>query len=223
MAIPVGTSRRIFLAGAPALLCSACGKSFIADVPGVVRTQMMKGDDLHLTRADVDRIPYASLAVRMGDGPQVLLILGRYDGDKLDWISGQNEVLVTERGRVVRTYGLPQDLTNTTFHGADPVGQPSAAIAAARQCLRTVDVDPGHHDGIAVASQFEKVGDETIGILGESHPTELWRERGNAPQIDWEFVNLFWIDPESGYVWKSRQAATPSLPPIETIVYRPAL
>lgn len=183
---------------------------------------MMKGDDLHLTRADIDRIPYASIAIRVGDGPQALLVLGRYDGDKLDWISAEHEVVVTRRGRVVKTYGLPQDLSETVFLTADPVGQPSRAVAAAQSCLRTLDLEPGHHDGVVVSSRFEKIGDEAVDILGERIPAELWQERGAAAQLAWEFVNLYWIDPNSGYVWKSRQSAAPSLPPLEIIVYRRA-
>ena len=158
----------------------------------------------------------------MGDGPQALLVLGHYDGDNLNWISAQREVIVTRRGRVVKTYGLPQDVTETVFLTADPVGQPSPAVAAAQPCLRTLDLEPGHRDGVVVSSHFERLGDETLEILGERIPTELWQERGAAPQLAWEFANLYWIDPSSGYVWKSRQAAAPSLPPLEIIVYRRA-
>jgi len=220
MAGPAHTTRRIFLAGAPMLLCSACGKSFLSDVPTVWRTYVMKGDDLSLTRADVDHIPYASLAVRLGDGPQTLLILGRYDDDMLDWISADREVIVTRRGRIVRTYGLPEDLKETVFLTADPVGQPFGAVAAPQQCLRALDVDPGHRDGIVVSSRFEKLRDETLDILGERIATELWQERGAAARLDWEFTNLYWVDPVTGYVWKSRQAATPTLPPLEITIYR---
>jgi hypothetical protein len=222
MAGPASTTRRIFLASAPLLLCGACGKTFVSDIPTVVRTYMAKGDDLHLTRADIDRIPYASVAVRMGNGPQALMILGRYDGDRLDWISGDREVIVTRRGRVVRTYGLAEDLTETVFLSPDPIGEPSGAVAASQPCLRTVDLDPGHRDGVVVRSSMEKLRDESLDILGEHIATELWQERGTASQLDWEFTNLYWIDSNSGYVWKSRQAATPALPPLEIIVYRRA-
>jgi hypothetical protein len=222
MATPVHTTRRLFLVGAPAMVCGACGHTYVTDVATVVRTSMMKGDDLHLTRTDIDRIPYASVAIRMGDGPQALLVLGRYDGDKLDWISAEHEVITTRRGRVVKTVGLPQDLKETIFLTADPVGRPSAAVAQAQQCVRTVDLEPGHRDGVLVSSRFEKTGDETIDILGERVATELWQEHGAAPQLGWDYVNLYWIDASSGYVWKSRQTAAPSLPPLEIIVYRRA-
>jgi hypothetical protein len=222
MAGPALTTRRIFLAGAPLLLCGGCGKSFMSDVPTVWRTYLTKGDDLHVTRADIDRIPYASLAARIGDGPQGLLVLSRYDGDKLEWISADRKLIVTRRGRIVRTVGLAQDLTGTTFLSPDPVGKPSAALATSPPALRSVDIDPGHRDGIVVTSSFERLHDDTIDILGEKYPTELWQERGAAPLLDWEFVNLYWIDPRTGFVWRSQQQPLPALAPFDIVIYRRA-
>jgi len=222
MSAPVRIARRLFLAGAAAALCDACehnDHTYLGDVPTLFRSSG-KGADLTLTRADVDRIHYASLAVRLGDGPQALLILGRYDGDELNWISAEREVIVTRRGRVVKTYGLPQDLKVTIFLTKDPVGRPSRSIAALPECLRTLDFEPEHRDGILARSRFEKLGEDEIEILGERRATELWEERGSAAELEWDFVNRYWVEPESGYVWKSRQAAAPGLPPLETIVYR---
>ena len=119
-------------------------------------------------------------AVRLGDGPQRLLVLGRYDGEMLDWISAEREVIVTRRGRVVRTYGLPEDLKETVFLTADPVGRPSGAVAGSQECLRALDLEPGHRDGVVVSLRFEKLRDETLDILGERVVTELWQERGTA-------------------------------------------
>jgi hypothetical protein len=220
MSSPVAIARRIFLAGAGASLCDACGHTYVTDVAKFVRDNMTKGDDLHMSRADVDRLKYACIAARMGDGPQVLLVLAPNDGVELNWVSAQREVLVTRRGRVVKTYGLVQDVKATIPLTPDPVGGSSGDFAVTKEFVRTLDLEPRHQDGVIVRSTFEPGGVEEIDILGDRFRTELWRERGAAPEIDWQFVNQYWIDPVSGYVWKSRQAAAPALPPIELIVYR---
>jgi Group 4 capsule polysaccharide lipoprotein gfcB, YjbF len=222
MSSHVAIARRIFLVGATGAVCSACGHSFLGDVPSFVQTYFMRGPDLPLTRADVERIPYASIAARLGDGGEALLILGRYDNGELDWISARHEVIVTRRGRVVKTYGLPQDVKATIFLTPDPVGQPSPVLAAARPCERTLDFQPRHQDGVLVRSRFTKIGDEEIEILGEHKATELWEEQGGAAQLGWEFANRYWIDPRTGYVWKSRQWTAPLMPPLDIEVYRPA-
>ncbi|HXQ52380.1 MAG TPA: YjbF family lipoprotein [Stellaceae bacterium] len=185
-----------------------------------MREGTAKGDDLHVTRADIDRIQYACIAARMGDGPQALLVLGPNDGIDLNWISAKREVLVTRNGRVVKTYGLEQDVKATVFLTPDPVGGPSGDFAASKEFVRTLDLEPRHQDGVVVRSTFEPAGVDEIDILGARLRTELWQERGAAPEIDWTFVNQYWIDPGSGYVWKSRQVAAPLLPPIEIIIYR---
>lgn len=220
MSSPVAIARRIFLVGAGASVCDACGHTYVTDIAQFLQTNLSKGDDLHVTRADIDRIKYACIAARMGDGPQVLLVLAPSDGDQLNWISAQREVLVTRRGRVVKTYGLPQDVKETVFLTSDPVGKPSGDFAATKELMRTLDLEPRHEDGVIVRSTFEPGGVEEIDILGDRLRTEVWRERGAAPQVNWEFVNQYWIDPASGFVWKSRQTAAPALPPIEIIVYR---
>jgi hypothetical protein len=164
----------------------------------------------------------SSIAVRMGDGAQALLILRRYDGDDLHWISAEREVIVTRRGRVVKTYGLPQDLKDTSFLTRDPLGAPEAGFAASAECLREIDLEPAHQDGVVVRSRFATAGSEEIDILGDRFATTVLHEEGAAPDIAWNFVNQYWIDPRSGYVWKSRQFAAPQLPPLEIIIYRPA-
>ena len=222
MSPSVAVARRIFLVGAAGAACNACGHSALSDIPPFVRTYMMKGPELDLTRADIDKIPYASLAVRMVEGPQALLILGRYDGDELNWISADREVIVTRRGRVVKTYGLPQDVRTTVFLTKDPVGGPSGDFANAADCVRTIDLEPQHRDGIVVRSSFSRVGTDAIDILGERFDTDLWQERAAAADLDWQFTNRYWIDRASGYVWKSVQVTAPDLPPLEIQVYRRA-
>jgi len=205
------------------MFCASCGDTWLKSVTYATRTYLMKGADLHLTRADIDRIPYASIAVRLGDGPQALLILARFDGDDLHWISAENEVIVTRRGRVVETYGLPVNLKQTTFLTGDPVGRPLSALEATTECMRTIDLEPRHIDGVLVRSRFASDGADDLTILGDHKATSLWTEANAASELDWEFKNQYWIDARSGYVWKSRQYLSPRLPALEIIVYKPAI
>lgn len=216
----------MFLVGTSAMLCNGCGNTWFSQARYASRLYFEKGQRLKLTRADVARIPYASMAARLGDGPQALLILARYEGDALQWVSQRREVIVTRRGRVVKTYGLPQDLTGTQFLSRDPVGRPDAVLAltaaTATECLRTLDLEPHHIDGMLVRSRFSSAGIAPLEILGATRTTHRWIETGAAPRLDWEFRNEYWIDPGSGYVWKSRQHVAPALPPLELVIYRPA-
>jgi len=213
-------ARRIFLVGAASAICSACDHSYVGDMQSFVRANMEKGKDLSLTLADIEKIPYASIAVRLGEGSQALLILSDNIGEDRHWMSADREVLVTRHGRLVQTQGLPQDMTATVFFSPDPVGGPSPGFAAHQECVRALDFEPYNVAGVVVHSHFEKGGREEIDILGNRIATEIWWERGGSKEFDWKFVNQYWIDPETGFVWKSLQASAPALPQLEIIVYR---
>jgi hypothetical protein len=131
--------------------------------------------------------------------------------------------LATRKGRIVKSAGLPETLANTIFVGPDPIitrgaNQWDAPVPA----RRFVDIEPGAHYGITIASTIERIGVEEIEILGRRHQTILLRERAYAAHLDWSFENYFWLDMETGFVWKSIQHVTPSLPPIEIETLKPA-
>jgi hypothetical protein len=222
MASPVPLARRLFLTGAASILCESCGDTWLKGVPQAARSYLLNGDDLHLTREDITRIPYASVAVRFSEFSQALLILGRRDGADLHWMSSEHEVIVTRHGRLVKTYGLPDDLKETRFLTDDPVGKPITTAASATACTRVIDLEPRHIDGVVVRSRFASAGREDLTILGTVLPTDVWTESNVAPDLDWSFKNQYWVDARSGYVWKSLQYLSPRLPPLEIVVYRPA-
>jgi hypothetical protein len=216
-------TRRTLLAAVLPLCCAGCGDTPMANTPRLIREMFAKGDDLKITRDDVAKIPYACIAVRLGNGPQALLVLGRNDNAKLDWISAQREVVVTRRGRVVETLGLPEDLKQTEFLTVDPLGKPMAATAGGIECVRTIDLAPSGWAGVVVRTRFHEVGAAAIEILGSQIATHVWDEAGGAPRLDWQFTNRYWVDAQSGFVWKSLQQTAPGLPPLEIVVFRQAL
>lgn len=89
--------------------------------------------------------------------------------------------------------------------------------------MRTIDLEPRHIDGVVVRSRFSGEGTDDLTILGDHKATSLWTEANAASQLDWEFRNRYWVDPRSGYVWKSVQYLSPQLPALEIIVYKPAI
>lgn len=212
----------MFLSGAVASLAQGCSHTWLSEIPTAARGTIVEGDDLPLTRQQVDAIPYASLAVRMGKSAQALLILASIDDDRLEWVSHDHEILITRRGRVVRTVGLPQDLDHTEFLTPDPVGSAPKRDAAMPECLRALDIGPRVAAGVVVRSTFENAGPDDLTILGRRYRTNVWEEKNAAPDLAWEFTNAYWADAESGYVWKSIQHVAPKLPPLEMIVFRPA-
>ncbi len=55
-------------------------------------------------------------------------------------------------------------------------------------------------------------GQQEIKILGEVKKLILIEESISNKEIRWTAKNLFWVDPEDHYVWKSIQYISPKLP-----------
>jgi len=178
--------------------------------------------DVEITRAIIDQIPYASISAKVGKGPRSLLILGRYAGGDLHWLSADNASVVTRGGRVVKTSGFPENIKATQYLNADPVARQLHLPSALRHFSRSVDIDADNFYGLVLDSEFEKRGETEITIAELKLRTILVEEVNKARTINWNFTNYYWIDVYDGFVWKSVQYIARSFPPIEIEVLKPA-
>ncbi len=176
--------------------------------------------DTPLKREQVDALPYATLQARIGKGPRSLLVLAEKDGAELRWLSADKAMLVTRHGRIVKTAGLDNDLSGTSLLQDELLGRPAAL--AGGTLTRQIDLQSQFRYGTLVTSTFAVVEQETIEILGRTHATVRLVESGVSPQLDWRFTNTWWVDAETGFVWKSLQAVTPEMPVFELAVLKPA-
>lgn len=172
-------------------------------------------------RSQVDKLPYASLAVKIGKAPKTLMILARVDGAEYHWVSANRVVMVSRHGRIVRTVDLPQDLARTTFFTQDPLSD-QIPHEGTSKFTRLIDIFPDKHFSVPVTSRLDYVGSEEIDILGVQHSTKHWVEHASAPLLDWHFSNHYWLGYD-GFVWKSIQHTTPAIEPVTLeITKRPA-
>jgi hypothetical protein len=75
--------------------------------------------------------------------------------------------------------------------------------------------------GVRIHGEFALRGAETIKILEHPLPTLALIEDCGSKEIDWHFQNVFWLDSETGFVWKSVQYVHPNLEPITLEILRP--
>jgi hypothetical protein len=167
-------------------------------------------------------IPYASLGVRIGTGPEQLLVLAEDANGSQLWLSGSKIAITTRGGRIVATSGL----------GADLSGGTSDALTSARGISRwkrgtvinwVADfADLGRYS-VPIQCKDEPIGTETISILGKDIVTLHVVETCTAELLGWTFSNDYWVDENSGSVWRSIQHIHPKLDPLATEVLRPAV
>ena len=151
----------------------------------------------------------------------MLLVLGRFDGPDLHWISADNTAVVTRNGRVTKTTQIGRDLLDTQGIEDDPVATGNMAFEGTHD--RTVDLrDPSEVFGIPITSTFRIVARETIKILDREIDTLKVEERNIASTVRWKFKNMYWFDFESGFLWKSVQHFARNTQPIELDILKPA-
>ena len=125
---------------------------------------------IRVTRDQAAAIPYASLGYSLDGGNQAMLVLATDTNGELLWTSPSHVVVVTRDGRIVRTLGLPHDLSALTTTGGPP---PAVAEAVRRpfSSSRQEDFPELGFYGITVSCQARLVGRQKIVILGQEIAT----------------------------------------------------
>jgi hypothetical protein len=220
--LPPPLRRRLLLGAGSALLtgCASDSLSLIGSTLGVT------GPSGHYLLSDeqIAAIPYACLGVRIGNGGGVVMVLASIDGEQLSWASADRVVLVTRAGRLVKTIGLSRDLLTRRDIGPDLLGLASRGDPAAAEARvsRIVDLRPDDDFSVPVDTRCEPMGEETLTLLGTPLRVLKVRERVTVRKWRWATDNVYWLDADSGRVWKSRQQFCPQVAPITMELLKPA-
>jgi len=205
--------------GAVLLLC--CPAAACTFMGGDVRSIYEFGKQVlvpqGVTLAEAASSPYASLGLRVGNSPEIMIILATDSGGEQLWTSAAHIAIVTSAGRVIRTSGLGHDLGNLVSRDHKS-GSNRSSIAH-----WLVDIPELKAYAVPVVCESFPTGDETIVVLGKALLTRrvVERCRAEASTFNWTFKNVYWIDPDSGLVWRSVQHINPKLDALELEVLRP--
>jgi len=189
-----------------------------------LRGQPKTDSGYQVSIAQIRALPYASLGVRLGNGAPGALLLDRYEGDDLVWISGDNIALVTREGRLVKTVGLQRDLRQTQFESPDPLPQifASGSVDGIAKVERVIDLSSRDSFGVPIESRYEILGPKTIHVIGLTRETIMIREHIVVRMWRWSADNYYWLDQKTGSVQRAIQRYCPEVPEIEYDVLRPA-
>ena len=157
----------------------------------------------------ISNIPFASMIVRIGNGPSALMILESINGKEHTWISADGEYLILKEGKIIKTYGLPNDIYNqiSSFKNWEE------AIDLGKNFISYTSFRKPDLNNLKVNSSFSSKGrtneNLTIGKKELFYVTEIV----SSEAIGWREENSYWLD-DNDFVWKSIQHISPRLPPI---------
>lgn len=222
-------SRRQFLGGLLVSGVAGCASDPNSTVHLFSKTITSKGLPAHeypLSAEQIHDIPYATLGVRISSNPRAVVVLAKAEGRTLEWASADRVTFVTRGGWLLRTHGLQRDLAATRWQPTpeeDPLlSFAQSGVLPQRGVYREIDLGHANERAIAVESRFEAGKDETIVIQGRERLTRRIDEIAIMRAWRWETRNSFWLDPQSGRVWRSIQQYCPEMPQIELEVLKPA-
>jgi hypothetical protein len=201
------------------LLLGGCGVTLgggdAASLYAIVKN-MWNGSGKNVTLEKAAAVPYASMGLRLGDGPEALVILAGDMGGQRLWTSGASIAITTKDGRIVRTAGFMYNLGGYEMRHDE-----------VRDGVRSVRWQADFPDlklySVSIACQDRPAGDESIIILGKNIHTRRIDEScaAEGSGLDWSFDNTYWLDPSSDLIWRSVQHVHPRLDAIETEILRP--
>ena len=93
--------------------CASLDTSRIA--PGYIQAfkamkQLITGVEVNISPETIEKIPYASMLVRIGNGPAALMILESQINENYTWVSADGVYLVINSGKIIKTQGLNNNL-----------------------------------------------------------------------------------------------------------------
>ena len=218
--------KRCGLAGAALLLLAGCSSTDSGNTNYAQFYQLVKQSmsatfgTVRVTRDQAASIPYASMGYSQDGGNQMLLVLATDSGGELLWTGPSHAVIVTRDGRIVRTVGMGHDLAGLTMRNA-AAPPPGAAARGSFTTTRLEDFPELGVYGALVSCRAHLAGRQKIVILGQAITTNRVDEACRSQTPVWSFVDIYWVDPDNGLVWRSRQHIHPKGGEIDTEVFRP--
>lgn len=214
----LGCGALLFLAG-----CSSSGQSDYSQYWQMMR-QSVSGafGKSSITLQQAASIPYASMGWRLNGGPQNIIVLASDTSGEQMWTSAARIVLVTKDGRIKRTVGLPRNLGALAPRNGENIASPAESAKSPSARVYVADFPDIDVYGATISCQPTVKGARAITILEQKISTTRIEENCSSRPLRWSFTNVYWADPKSGFVWRSRQNIHPHGDVLETEIFRPA-
>ena len=160
-----------------------------------------------LSQELIDNIPYASSVLTIGKGPEGLIILESISGINSTWVSADGVYLSIQNGKIVKTAGLPNNLTDFIH----PFKSNFLENVTQDIYFYYYSYDKPFLSDLRIEATLEKRGKEVVKVFKKDMELILIEERIENQYIGWKETNKYWVD-DTNFVWKSEQFISPRLP-----------
>ena len=206
----------------------------VADINATINEAIFGFDDIEMTQRVIHNSPYASSYVRIGDGPQIFMVLALVENGRQKWLSSDKAMLVTENGRIVKTLALPEDniahIRTEKSSTPDPLSQltPQTDLKSYIMANRgikdwktTFDWMPNYRYGYNAEITWSYKQEQLMKSNAWEKQTHYIIETVSFPTLNEQYQNHFWLDTTTNKVVKSIQKLGPGMDSIEMTILKP--
>ena len=160
----------------------------------------------------IKNIPYASMLLKIGKGPQGLMILEKITNGELTWVSADGVYVVTRNGKIIRTKGLVNDLTKIEFDNSNTITK-AQTVAQDKISKMYYSFDKPLLSNLEVEVSYQFKSEEEVLILDRKMNLRRIEEIIVNEYLGWKAINIYWVD-KNNTIWQSEQTISPKLPRI---------
>jgi hypothetical protein len=203
-----------------ALMLAACAGCTTGSRATSDTFRLLLERNVEATPAQVAANRFPQAQIRSKDISAVM-VLGYVDAGRQAWFAGSHAVFyVDSRGLVSGTSGLGRTFETRILAPSpfDNLTTLTDEVAVARE----FDWSTRYEMGVKVTGTLKRVRSERIEILGK--PMDLTRFEESLVGDSIRATNLYWADPATGFIWKSKQYLAPgyAVELVQLKPYRPA-
>ncbi len=204
--------------------CSSAGPTVFERLGTLTTTSIAGSGEAtspELTRAELDRIPSATIAVSSSGGPRAYLVPLADNGGYLDYRDANGNSVVMLGGAVSGLETAGYDLDGVQYDPQDPIAHPTPLGQWPVEVWREYQFSVRHAGsyGLSLHCIFRPQGPETI-VIAEIGFT-LVRVEERCRNAVRQITNTHWVDASSGFIWKSEQWLGPKIGSVTIEIVRP--
>jgi hypothetical protein len=179
-----------------------------------------------LSKEQARALPYAALEVALNDEHTLLMPLGYLEGalksEQQQWFSTDLFSFTTQNGRVIQIYNTDEEISaieRVDFY--KNIYLQSMKPRQSFQFIVSMDFLTQKRFGVKGFLKVQVKGMEERILWGQSVSLLRIEEEVSIPSMNFTFLNLYWKDPKTNFIWESIQKWSPNALKIHYKVVKP--
>jgi hypothetical protein len=192
------------------MLISSCKGISYQQVYPLIKAATIGSPDLIITQDLANSQEFSFIKARFGKGPGVIMVLVAVDDSNIyQWASADEEMLYTLNGKVIRSYGLPYNISylRNISPGFYSQGEFNTTLRL---------MNPNAY----VTNNLIPISDE-VEILNILNPIKVKKYiiKSTINELNWSRENIYYVDINTNSVLKTTQYLHPNLPKLDIEFY----